>query len=429
MSHTHTIANGGHLEGVVRVPGDKSITHRAWIFNALADGVAKISGGLESEDTEATRRALRQLGIRMSSDTVHGGGGALQSPSQPIDCGNSGTTARLLMGALAGTGARATLTGDSSLSARPMGRVAGPLAEMGAEFSGGAKQLPLTMQGACLSNIQFSAPVPSAQVKTALLLAGLKGSGKLTYEEQSCSRDHSERLLRTMGAVFEDTTGEDGVHRIVLEGPQRLSARDVQVPGDISSAAFFLVAATVLPGSDLLIEGVGVNPTRTGILDSLNEMGARIDILRTRDASGEPVADLRVRHASLTGIEIGARDIPRIIDELPVLAVAMAHAAGPSTVYGAGELRVKESDRLAGIVEIVEGLGSTVCHMDDAYRIEGSRATGPTAVRIDASGDHRIAMAALVAGLAGAGQTTVVGVETISSSYPDFISTLEGLRV
>ena len=429
MSHTHTIEYGGHLKGVVRVPGDKSITHRAWIFNALADGVAEISGGLESEDTEATRRALRQLGIHMTRGSVHGADGTLQSPAQPIDCGNSGTTARLLMGALAGTGARATLTGDSSLSARPMGRVTGPLAEMGAEFTVAARQLPVTIQGASLTNIQFRAPVPSAQVKTALLLAGLKGSGKLTYEEQSCSRDHSERLLRSMGAVFEDTTGEDGVHRIVLEGPQRLSARDVQVPGDISSAAFFLVAATVLPGSDLLIEGVGVNPTRTGILDSLNQMGARIDILRTRDASGEPVADLRVRHASLSGIDISARDIPRIIDELPVLAVAMAHAAGPSTVYGAGELRVKESDRLAGIVEIVEGLGSRVSHISDGYRIEGSRTPGPEAVRIDASGDHRIAMAALVAGLAGAGQTTVVGVEAISSSYPDFISTLEGLRV
>ncbi|MFM2246058.1 MAG: 3-phosphoshikimate 1-carboxyvinyltransferase, partial [Pseudomonadota bacterium] len=336
----------GPLRGVVELPGDKSISHRALLFNALAEGTAELEGVLDAGDTRSTLRCLRALGVEIEERgpgrfRVHGRAGALREPEDVLDCGNSGTTMRTLLGLLAGQPVHATLTGDASLRRRPMGRVTRPLRGLGARIDGAhdGERAPLSIRGGAVINRAVLSDVASAQVKTALLLAGLQGTGALTLTIPD-SRDHSERMLRAMGIALDVSPGQ-----IALMGGQPLRAVDVVVPGDVSSATFWLVAASITPGSDLLLRGCGLNPTRCGALDVLRRMGADIDVLNAREVAGEPVGDLAVRAAPLRGVEVGGAEIPRLIDEIPVLAVAAAVAAGPTTFRDAAELRHKESDR------------------------------------------------------------------------------------
>jgi len=424
-----SLAGGGALRGVMRVPGDKSISHRALIFNGLAEGEAFIEGLLDAEDVHATAACLRALGVSIEGAHIRGVNGKFSAPVAPLDCGNSGTTIRLLMGALAGQKFRSELTGDASLRARPMARVADPLATMGVQFEGHSSTPPIVIQGATPSNIQYCSPVASAQVKTALMLAAIQGRGTLRYEEPACSRDHTERMFTAMGIEFERTVTAGGAHRLTLKGPQTLQACSLEVPGDISSAAFFIVAATILPGSDLLIENVGINPTRTGVLDVLRRMGATIEETNRRTVSGEPVADLRVQSADLVATTIEGNEIPRLVDELPVLGVAAAEAHGKTCVRDAKELRVKESDRIACTAEILRGRGVDVSTVEDGFDVQGRPGSPGKAFTIAAQGDHRIAMAAVIAALRCEGTSTIRGSESMQTSFPQFMGILEKLRV
>ena len=393
----------------------------------MAWGTSKGSGLLESEDLQATRRCLQALGVTVDQDRIIGNRGRLYSPNRELDCGNSGTTARLLMGALAGQELTATLTGDNSLQRRPMSRVTSPLRSLGARFSGGIECLPVTIHGGHITNQRWVSSVASAQVKTAMMLAAIQGEGMLIYEEPHPSRDHTERMMRAMGIQVEETHHPDGRHEVRVSGGQRLEATDVNVPGDISSAAFFMVAATIVEGSDLIIEHVGLNPSRCGVLDVLLRMGANIEQLDLREISGEPVADLRIQASGLVGTKIGGAEIPRLVDELPVLAVAAAHADGVTEVGDAAELKVKESDRIQGSVRIVEGMGVHVETKADGFVVHGRGTTEMKGFSIDATGDHRIAMAAVVAGLSTKGETVIRGAESISSSFPHFMTLLEDI--
>jgi 3-phosphoshikimate 1-carboxyvinyltransferase len=332
------------------------------------------------------------------------------------------------MGILAGQNLSATLTGDASLQGRPMGRVSTPLQMLGARFLGNADRLPVTIHGGGIVNQRWVSPVASAQVKTAMMLAAIQGEGTLVYVEPHLSRDHTERMMRAMGIEIEETHYPDGRHEVRVSGGQQLIARDVDVPGDISSAAFFMVAASIVEGSNLVIEHVGLNPSRCGVLDVLRRMGADIEQLDAREVSGEPVADLRVRSSGLRGTEIGGSEIPRLVDELPILAVAAAHAAGPTVVRDAAELRVKESDRILGSASIVEGMGINVETTEDGFVIHGQGNRQMRAFEVDATGDHRIAMSAVVAGLSGNGETVIHGADAIASSFPQFMSFLENVR-
>ena len=346
-----TLGPGGPLTGRLRVPGDKSISHRSLIFNGLATGSARVRGLLDAADVQATATALRRLGVHLRRSrgdlVVQGTGGVLQEPGAPVDCGNSGTGMRLLAGAVAAHDLLVVLTGDQSLRQRPMGRITVPLGRMGARLDGRdqGRLPPLVVRGGQLQGIRWENPVPSAQVKSCLILASLGAAGTLEFREPHRSRDHTERMLGAMGVSMR----RDGDWLRVPCG-QQPHCVDVDVPADISSAAFFLVAASIVPGSDLLLEGVGVNPTRTGVLDALWSMGADITLEDERVVSGEPVADLRVRHAGLHGASWGGELVPRTIDEFPVLAVAAACAQGETVLTGAAEMRVKESDRIAATV-------------------------------------------------------------------------------
>jgi 3-phosphoshikimate 1-carboxyvinyltransferase len=418
----------GPLVGRIRAPGDKSISHRALMFNGMASGTANATGLLESEDLQSTRRCLEALGVSIEGDRITGAAGTLQSPKRTLDCGNSGTTVRLLMGILAGQNISATLTGDASLQRRPMGRVSSPLQKLGARFSGSSDRLPVTIHGGGIENQRWESPVASAQVKTAMMLAAIQGEGTLVYVEPHLSRDHTERMMRAMGIEIEEIHHPDGRHEVRVSGGQQLVARDVDVPGDISSAAFFMVAASIVEGSDLVIEHVGLNPSRCGVLDVLRRMGADIEQLDAREVSGEPVADLRIRSSGLMGTEIGGSEIPRLVDELPILAVAAAHAAGPTVVRDASELRVKESDRILGSAAIVEGMGINVETTEDGFVVHGQGTRQMKAFEVDATGDHRIAMSAVVAGLSAKGETVIHGACAIASSFPQFMSLLEKVR-
>ena len=407
------------------MPGDKSISHRALIFNALARGSARITGLLDALDVRATRRCLEQLGVQVldlpdGSVQIEGRAGALQEPLGVLDCGNSGTSMRLLCGALAGQDFHAVLTGDQHLVRRPMARVTGPLSQFGATFEGRerGRYPPLSVRGAELNNVSYESPVASAQVKTSLLLAALQGTGRLVFREPHASRDHSERMLRAMGVRIDE---QDGA--LVLDGPQTPQARDVLVPGDISSAAFFLVAASITPGSDLVVENVGLNPTRAGILDALRAMGADIQLIEPREASGEPVADLRVRHARLSGTRVDGALVPRLIDEVPVLALAAACAQGPTRITDAAELRVKESDRISATVALLAGLGVTCEELPDGLVVHPAPLQPG---RVDALGDHRIAMAGAVAGCLVPVQ--VDDADNVATSFPGFMSLLQEAR-
>ncbi len=410
------IAPSGPLRGSVRIPGDKSISHRSLLLGALARGTTRAVGWLDSEDIAATRTAVVALGARVEVDAS----GALCVTGAPwrdaagvLDCGNSGTTARLLLGALAPR-AGATLTGDASLVRRPMARVMQPLARMGACFEGGLT-LPIRVVPSRLQGADLVAEVASAQVKSAVLLAGLAAEGTTRWTEHVPTRDHTERMLLEMGA---DLTQVDGT---VCLQPSTLLATDIDVPGDISSAAFWLVAGSIVPGSDLLLDDVGVNPTRSGILDVLARMGA--DVTVEPLPGFEPTGMLRVRAAHLRGTHISGAEIPRLVDELPVLAVAAAFAEGETVIADASELRVKESDRIAATVAGLRALGFDADERPDGMVIAGGgprrAASGPVLTH----GDHRIAMAFAIAGLrVGA---TVSETASIATSYPTFLTTLE----
>lgn len=423
---TWVSTRGGALAGELRVPGDKSISHRAVMFAALADGVSHVRGFLEGEDTRATARAFASMGVRIeqpsaSDRIVHGVGlDGLAAPATAIDCGNAGTGMRLLAGILAGQGFDSTLTGDESLSRRPMRRVIEPLARMGARIDAREGGLPpLHIHGGrLLSGIDYALPVASAQVKSALLLAGLYARGETTVREPHPTRDYTERMLAAFGWPVTFSAGEAR-----LTGGSRLRAASVVVPADFSSAAFFLVAASVVPGSDLLLREVGINPRRTGLLAALRLMGADITLEGQRELGGEAVADLRVRHAPLRGVALPEALVPDMIDEFPILFVAAAAATGTTRVTGAAELRVKESDRIAVMARGLRRLGIAVEETPDGAVIEGGR-FGAGAV--DSAGDHRCAMSFAVAGLLADGEVRIDDCANVATSFPGFVELANG---
>ncbi|MFM2205667.1 MAG: 3-phosphoshikimate 1-carboxyvinyltransferase [Cyanobacteriota bacterium] len=425
---------GRSLRGRVRVPGDKSISHRALLFGAIAEGITRIEGLLPAEDPLSTAACLRAMGVEVSPIEagqpvlVHGVGlDGFQEPSSILDCGNSGTTMRLMLGLLAGRRDRHfVLTGDDSLRRRPMKRVGGPLAEMGATIAGrqGGNLAPLAIQGQALRGAVIRTPVASAQVKSALLLAALTAEGPTTVIEPVQSRDHSERMLRAFGANL--SVGGSGNTEVTVTPGSRLRGQEVVVPGDISSAAFWLVAGAITPGADLTVENVGLNPSRTGILDVLEQMGAAIEVLNARDVAGEPVGDLRVTHGPLRAFSIGAELIPRLVDEIPVLAVAACCADGVSRVSGAEELRVKETDRLAVMARQLGAMGARIEEFSDGMAIEGGVQLHGAAV--DSETDHRVAMSLAVAAQIASGATALERPEAAAVSYPGFWDDLERLQ-
>jgi 3-phosphoshikimate 1-carboxyvinyltransferase len=433
---SHTFIPSRGLTGTIAVPGDKSISHRALMFAGLAVGESRITGLLEGEDVLATAAGMRQLGAQIERGaqglwTVHGvGAGSLLEPKQALDMGNSGTSTRLLMGLVAAHAITATFVGDASLSGRPMNRVIAPLAQMGASFEaspGGT--LPLMLRGACPPvPITYRLPVASAQVKSAVLLAGLNIPGITRVIEPVPTRDHTERMLTGFGARLE-VGEENGETVIAIHGEAELHPMDVTVPGDPSSAAFFMVAATLVPGSDLTILNVGLNPTRAGLLHVLREMGADIAEENPREVGGEPVADLRVRHAQLTGIEVDPAIAPAMIDEFPVLFVAAALASGTTRTSGLEELRVKESDRLATMAAALMLAGARVEERADGLTIHG---TGGDPLPGTAAGaqvatrlDHRICMSMGVAGLVSRAGVRIDDTAPIRTSFPGFIALLD----
>ena len=424
----HVVRPSRRFGGTVRVPGDKSISHRALILGALATGRTRIRGLAPGGDCRSTRACLAALGVEISesrgADTtvwyVDGRGlGGLVRPSAPLDAGNSGTTARFLFGVLAGQRFSATLTGDGSLSRRPMMRVAEPLQLMGARIGTTGGCLPATVEGTRLRGIVYEMPIASAQVKSAVLLAGLHADGVTAVAEPQQTRDHTERALAAFGAAISVEP-----LRVSVEGGQRLEAADVIVPGDPSSAAFWAAAAAGIPGASAVLDGVGLNPTRISFLGVLERMGAHVDV-RLDDASRpEPSGTVTVRHASLQPVEIQPFEVPGLIDELPALAALATHGGGLS-VTGAGELRVKESDRIAALVAGLRALGADVEEFSDGFRVSGNRRLAGGAA--DASGDHRLAMAFAVAALGARADSLIRNAQSVAVSYPGFFETLERL--
>ena len=420
-----TVRPATTLRGALRVPGDKSISHRYALLAALADGVSRISGYAPGADCAATLACLEALGVPLRrSDIIEiegRGPGGLSRPRGPLDARNSGTTMRLLAGVLAAHPFETTLVGDESLSRRPMRRVAEPLTRMGAQVATGPDgRPPLRVHGGALHAIEYAPPVPSAQVKSAVLLAGLHADGTTTVVEEVPTRDHTERALAAFGISLDARPG-----RVALRGGQRPAARDLRVPGDLSSAAFFGIAAAALPGADVTIENVGLNETRTGWLDVLKRAGARVDTTRDGESGGEPYGHVRVRYGRAASLEIGAGEVPGVIDELPALA-AMATCGGSITVTGAAELRAKESDRITALVTGLRALGAEADELPDGFVIRGERRLrGGSA---DAAGDHRLAMAFAIAALGADAPCTITGADAVAVSYPDFFPALEQLR-
>ncbi len=425
-------SGGLSLQGKIQVPGDKSISHRALMLGALAEGTTEIEGLLVGEDPQSTAACFRAMGVEISElnpthVVVKGVGlGNLQEPTTVLDAGNSGTTMRLMLGILASHAGRFfAVTGDDSLRTRPMSRVVKPLQDMQAQIWGRKDNAlaPLAVQGQTLKPIHYHSPIASAQVKSCILLAGLLTPGKTTVTEPALSRDHSERMLKAFGA---DISVEPETNSVTVTGPTQLHGQKVVVPGDISSAAFWLVAASIVPGSELLIENVGVNPTRTGILEALEMMQADITLENEREVAGEPVADLRVRSAKLKACTIGGDVIPRLIDEVPILAVAAAFAEGTTVVKDAAELRVKESDRLAVMADSLGKMGVEVTEHPDGLEIVGG-ATALEGAEVDSFTDHRIAMSLAIAALMAKGTTAIARAEAAAISYPNFVETLEDI--
>lgn len=424
---TLDIAPGGPLRGEVFVPGDKSVSHRSLLFNALAVGEARVRGLLRGADVMSSLRAVRSLGVTVDDDgteVVVRGTGALAEPKDVIDCGNSGTTMRLLTGILAAEPFFSVLTGDGSLRSRPMRRVVGPLREMGARIDGrdGGDRAPLAIRGGELTSRPYDLAVASAQVKTALLIAGRRQG--IAVREPEASRDHTERMLVRMGAdLVQDA---EGWWR--LAPVQTLTALDVDVPRDLSSAAFWLVAGSIVPGSEIVVRGVGINPTRAGVIDALRAMGADLQVIPVDAAGAEPIADIVVRHAALHGARLDGELALRALDELPVLAMAAACATGETVIADAKELRVKESDRIARTVASLRALGVGADEHPDGMVIAGGGARDGAAAFIDASGDHRIAMSAVVAGCVAPCGVAIAHAEEIGTSYPTFLDDLARLR-
>lgn len=414
-----TVAGGGRLTGEARVPGDKSVSHRALIFGALADGTTRVRGLAPGADVRSTRRVLQELGVEIEGDltdvTVRGRGlGGLLPTVKPLDAGNSGTTMRLMTGVLAGHPFASKLTGDESLSRRPMERVAAPLRALGASvLLSPAGTAPITVMGGKLKGARVETPVASAQVKSAVLLAGLHAAGATTVVEPAPTRDHTERML----ALFGVKVRREGLAATV-EGGSRLTATDLEVPGDPSSAAFWCAAAACAPGSDLTVRGVMDNPTRMGFLAVLSRMGASVERAKSADRAGEPCADLRVRGGELKATDIPASEVPGLVDEVPILALAAARARGTSRFSGLDELRHKESDRLAGIAALLTAFGAKARVEGDDLVVEGGAPLKAAAV--DPRLDHRLAMTGFVAGFLASGTTTVRDADCADISYPSF---------
>jgi 3-phosphoshikimate 1-carboxyvinyltransferase len=421
-------AAGLSLQGRIRVPGDKSISHRALMLGAIAEGETQIQGLLLGEDPRSTAACFRALGAEISELNtelvkVKGIGlGNFQEPVDVLDAGNSGTTMRLMLGLLASHPGRFfTVTGDSSLRSRPMSRVVKPLQQMGAQIWGrkGNTLAPLAIQGQALQPIHYHSPIASAQVKSCILLAGLNTEGQTTVTEPALSRDHSERMLRAYGA---ELSIDPDTNSVTITGGAKLYGQTVIVPGDISSAAFWLVAGAIVPGSDLVVENVGVNPTRTGILEALELMGADIQLENQREVAGEPVADIRVRSGGLKSCTIAGDIIPRLIDEIPILAVAAAFAEGTTIIRDAEELRVKESDRITVMAQQLNKMGAKISELPDGMEITGG--TPLVGAEVDSHTDHRIAMSLAIAALNAIGTTTIHRAEAAAISYPNFTNTL-----
>ena len=416
----YLVQPGGKLTGRLRVPGDKSISHRSVMLGSLAEGTTRVTGLLEGEDVLSTLGAFHAMGVLAEGPdhgklVIHGVGlHGLKAPKQALDMGNSGTAMRLMAGILAGQAFDSELVGDASLSKRPMQRVSDPLGTMGAAIAtaeGGRPPLRIA-GGRKLHGIDYQMPVASAQVKSCLLLAGLYAAGETSVTEPAPTRDHTERMLRGFGYAVK-TQGA----RVSLQGGGRLKACDIDVPADISSATFFLVGASISPGSDLVLEHVGINPTRIGAIDILKLMGANLELLNPREAGGEPVADIRVRAVKLRGIRIPEDQVPLAIDEFPALFIAAACAQGETVLTGAHELRVKESDRIAVMAQGLKHLGIAARETSDGIVIQGGRLQGG---EIDSHGDHRIAMSFAVAALAASGPITVRDCKNVDTSFPGF---------
>lgn len=425
MSHQNLrfiVQPGGKLQGRIRVPGDKSISHRSIMLGSLAEGVTQVSGFLQGEDCLCTLQAFRQMGVQIEGPsldgkvTIHGVGlHGLQAPSTDLEMGNSGTSMRLMSGLMSGQAFDVRMTGDSSLSKRPMKRVTVPLALMGARIDATEQGTPpLNVHGGSqLQGIHYEMPMASAQVKSALLLAGLYAEGTTSVTEPAPTRDHTERMLRGFGYTVK-TEG----HRISLQGGGKLTATAIDVPSDISSAAFFMVGASIAEGSDLIIEHVGMNPTRTGVIDILRLMGANLELLNPREVGGEPVADIRVRAAQLKGIRIPEELVPLAIDEFPVLFVAAACAEGETVLTGAEELRVKESDRIQVMADGLQACGIQAQPTPDGIIIQGGQLVGGI---ITSHNDHRIAMAFSIAGLRATSSMLINDCATVNTSFPGFV--------
>jgi 3-phosphoshikimate 1-carboxyvinyltransferase len=433
---TLTITPGKPLRGTIAVPGDKSITHRALILTALAEGVGTIKGYCRGEDCLNTMRALQALGVTIDATDnalrVHGKGlWGLTEPGGIVDCGNSGTGIRLLTGLLAGQDFFTALTGDASIRRRPMGRIVKPLREMGAMIAGrkGGELAPLAVTGTTLRGITYASSVASAQIKSSLLLAALCAKGTTRLSEPRLSRDHTERLFQFYGLPLK----REGL-TLMMEGRPSVgwtAAAELTVPGDLSAAAFFIVGATIVPGSDVTITGVGVNPTRIGLLEVMDRMGADIQLLNRRDEAGEPVADIRVKSAPLHGVTIGPDLIPQTIDEFPILCVAAAVADGQTTITGVEELRVKESDRIATMATELRAMGAQTMEKPDGMVIQGlgrPKEQGRlTATNGQSHGDHRVAMSIAIGGLTALKETRVNDADCIETSFPDFYGKLLAL--
>ena len=417
----------GPLHGQITPPADKSISHRAIMFASLAEGKSTISNFLQAEDPLRTLQAFRRMGIEIDDTDknriiVKGRGlHGLSAPADEIDCGNSGTTMRLISGVLAAQSFSSVLTGDAFLRKRPMGRIIKPLSEMGADIvpeNGGYP--PLHIKGKNLQPVTYNSPIASAQVKSAILLAGLYCKGRTTVTEPGKSRDHTERMLHSCGA---DITIND--LEVSIQGTKGLTPFDIIIPGDLSSAAFFIVAALIVPGSEIVVKNAGINPTRTGVIEILQRMGGEISLKNVHEVSGEPVADIQVRHSRLSGTDIGGDLVLRAIDEFPVICVASAMARGITKISGAAELRVKESDRIASMSTELKKMGVHVEEFEDGLAIEGSEKI--ISATVESHGDHRIAMSLAIAGLAIKGETTVEDTECVNTSFPGFTDLLDKL--
>ena len=416
------------LRGTVTVPGDKSISHRAVLFGSIAKGITRVEGFLQGADCLSTISCFRRLGIDIENEagsvTVHGKGlHGLQAPTEVLDCGNSGTTTRLISGILSGQKFPVTLTGDASIQKRPMGRIIKPLTQMGAQITSerGDGCAPLHIQGGALHGIHYQSPVASAQVKSAILLAGLYAEGETAVTEPNLSRNHTELMLKGFGADI-SSSGTTASIRPVSE----LHGQGITVPGDISSAAYFLAAGSLIPNSEILIQNVGINPTRAGIITVCNAMGADLTLLNEHVVSGEPVADLLIRTSQLKATTIEGAIIPTLIDELPVIALMACFAEGTTIIRDAAELKVKESDRIQVMVDNLTAMGAHVEGTDDGMIIEGGHPLHGAVV--DSHLDHRIAMTFAIAGKLASGETEITGAECVNISYPTYYQDMEMLQ-